>query len=347
VRGVLFDIAGNLWASVNGTEAGLYEVTPGASSPIIWATTATPYQIVADANGNLFYTNLGSTGGSAGLYEFAGAASASTPGTSVELPGTVSGVNGLYFAAADASGNIWVTNSNVSTTVGAHTYGSNFIYVWSPVSGNTYNQNYVTHYLAYDGAVSPNITATGGVVTGNSACCYASADGENALTYNVVTSSTAGGNVASSSDTPYTKFGAGALGTKSIALDGAGNIWTSTFLAAAPVAAGNTTSGIFALAEQTSSGASVSPNITGTASSCAAAGETAFACEIGGGYQKPTLGPSRQMAIDISGNIWVPSDLTLNAAGYSTSDLVEVVGAAVPVVPIAVGARDNKLATKP
>jgi hypothetical protein len=133
---------------------------------------------------------------------------------------------------------------------------------------------------------------------------------------------------------------AGLLGASSLALDGAGNLWISNAYAA-QISAGT---GIFSLSELDNNLNPLSPNGNATGA-CSSTSQTT-GCNLGGGFQKASLGPSRGIAIDTSGNIWIAADLTPN--GISNGALVEIIGAAVPTVqPLALANRDQKLATLP
>ena len=340
LRSVFFDGYGNLWASANGNNAGLYQSAQGASAaiaPTKWATTTTPYAATSDGKGNVFYTSLGSSSLYSGLSEFVGAQATTTPVTATQVGGTLgsagvtggstSATNDLYYLAADASGDIW--SPDASATSGVE--------VWAPYNGS-YVATEIVHTASYYITYGAAVDSAGNFVSGNTCCSTSYASGEvSKTTAPTFTSGVAGSTTGTHSATNFTS---GILGVRSVALDGAGNIWIGVLQAAAPVGT-STTSGIWGVAEEDASFDSLSPNPT--SSTCAST--SYFTCEIGGGYEKTSLGLSMGLAIDISGNVWVPSDLSHNAS--STSDLVEIIGAAVPTVPLAVAARDSKLATKP
>jgi hypothetical protein len=114
-------------------------------------------------------------------------------------------------------------------------------------------------------------------------------------------------------------------------------------------ASGGSTLGLWGVSEYTTAFAPLSPNSTtafSTSVCSTSGGAPATGCNIGGGYSKYSLGEARGIAIDISGNVWVPADLSVN--GAANGNLVEIVGAGVPTVqPIAVALRDGKLGAKP
>jgi DNA-binding beta-propeller fold protein YncE len=99
----------------------------------------------------------------------------------------------------------------------------------------------------------------------------------------------------------------GSYGPQAIAIDGAGNAWV----------ANNSNSSI---AELSGGGAMLSPSAGYTGSG--------------------TLNGPNAIAVDPSGNVWI--------ANNSNNTVTELIGAAAPVVtPLAVGAKNNTLGTKP
>jgi hypothetical protein len=149
----------------------------------------------------------------------------------------------------------------------------------------------------------------------------------------------------------------GLNGTQSVILDGAGNVWFGNEYASndGGVAESQNT-GIWSLGEAYTSGGGSSatftalspaaPGVTGTDTCAAGTG-----CPIGGGFQKAALsGVVYGLDIDPSGNVWALNFTTPSDYGTATSNanIVEVLGAAVPVVtPLSNAAAMGKLATKP
>jgi hypothetical protein len=149
----------------------------------------------------------------------------------------------------------------------------------------------------------------------------------------------------------------GLNGTQSVILDGAGNVWFGNEYASndGSVAESQNT-GIWSIGEAYTSGGEstatftalspAAPGVTGTDTCAVGTG-----CPIGGGFQKAALsGVVYGLDIDPSGNVWAlnfttPSDY---GTGTSNANIVEVLGAAVPVVtPLSNAAATGKLATKP
>jgi hypothetical protein len=339
---VAFDIYDNLWFTGNFSSSGLGEITIGGTK-VNWPTTDgtntyAPYALAADGLGNIFYTTTSYANGattSNGLQEFAGAQATTTPANSTAIGSTTTTTPYvLYYIAADASGDIWAPVSGSGSEAYTWTKGSSS-YTKHVITGSAGNF-YIPYGAAFD--------SSGNFYTANSCCTSASGANLFVKMTPYTTSSTVSNNA--------TYAGGGLIGSRSVATDGAGNIWASPIGAPTSYTATSTSStcgttsapcGIYGMVEVDSSFNSLSPNGSGS-SGCTTGNATA--CNIGGGYQKATLGPSRGIAIDISGNVWVPSDLSGNSV--TNSFLTEIVGAAVPVVQsLAIAARDNKLGTKP
>ncbi len=343
-RSVLYDLSGNTWVSFyatpsGGTNSGFVYQSTGAGAPTNWpttdgTTTFLPTALVADGKGNIFYTVV--AGGY--LEEFAGAQTVTTPANSVIAGTAINTANtySLLYAAADAAGNIWTPSSAGSSTSTA--------YVWA-LSAGAYTRNSITSTTNISTPYGAAIDAAGNFVFGNTCCAATNAN----LNLRVTPTQTSGS--ITGVVTKGVKNAAGLLGERSVAVDGAGNLWNGLAYPATSYTSGGTTYGIFGVAETDGSFNALSPN--GGTGSCASGTGTAIdtSCAIGGGYQKNSLGISRGIAVDISGNVWVPSDQssanpTLPAG--TNGFLVEIVGAGVPTVqPLALAARDNKLGTKP
>ncbi len=334
-RSVVYDTAGAIWLS---TSTNVYQ-SNGTGSPTNWpttdgTTTFAPSALTADGKGNVFYTVV--AGGM--LQEFAAAQGATTPANSVIAGTAVNTANSynLYYVAADAAGNIWSPSSGGSSTSTA--------YVWAPVTGG-YARNSITSTTSLSTPYGAAIDAGGNLVFGNTCCAATNAN------LNLRISPAGSGATVTGTVTKGVKNAAGVLGVRSTAVDGAGNIWTGVAYPGSNYTASGTTYGVFGVAETDGSFNALSSN--GGTGTCASGTGTAIdtSCAIGGGYQKASLGISRGLAVDLSGNVWVPSDQSSAnptlPAGVN-GNLVELVGAAVPVVqPLAVAARDGKLGAKP
>ena len=309
-RGVTIDTAGNVWvAGAAATSSAIFEYLANGTS-LTWPATYAPAGIVADGNGNIFF---GPSSGTGPLQEFAGAASASVAASSSTAVGSTV-VSGAYlYMAADHSGNIFAPNQN----------GSN-MYELSP--GSPYTSTDIGSASQMLNSYGAALDRSGYVVGGNTCCA-------NVVSNAVYKIAPTGSGLTSSVSS---KFPGGLVAPRSSAIDGANNYW---FGMGYPVV--NVGSTIFAIAEADSTLNSLSPPGV-VPSTCASSGTN---CPTTGGFQKTGLLPTgtsssvRSIAIDPSGNVWAPS---------SAGSMVEIVGAAVPVVtPIVSAVVNNTLATKP
>jgi len=338
-RSVVFDLNDNVWAS-GSNASGLIEAALGASSYTTWPTTDgtatfTAYTLAADGLGNIFYTvplipvstvyaggTTNSTYTSSGTEEFVGAQSASSTSNSRVIgtlitSTTANAAENLYTLNADASGNVW------STTLGP--YRTNDAVLWT--YKGTAALGYSRTNIGAGGTSSQPQDDYGTAIDASGYLAVGAASGVYKIAPNTATETTTYSTTAQPGaiEAENVTAGAGGLttGIRSNAIDGAGNVWYSNVGAES----GTAPNLVYGLSEVDST-ASMNP-----------------ISPAGTGYSKTTLGPSRGIAIDISGDVWVPSDQSGNSltSGY----LVEVVGAAVPVIPVTIATRDNKLATKP
>jgi hypothetical protein len=340
-RSVVFDLNDNVWAA-GSNASGLVEASIGASSYTTWPTTDgtatfTAYALAADGLGNIFYTiptipvstsYVNSSGTtvttsasytSSGTEEFVGAQSASSISNSKVIgtlitSTTANAAENLYNLNSDALGNVW------STTIGP--YRTNDAVLWTR-SGSSYSRT----NIGAGGTTSAPQTDYGTAIDASGYLAVGAASGVYKISPNTATETTTYSTTAQTGaiQAENVTAGAGGLttGVRSNAIDGAGNVWYSNVGAES----GTAPNLIYGLSEFDST-ASMNP-----------------ISPAGTGYAKTALGPSRGIAIDISGNVWVPSDQATNS--LANGFLVEVVGAAVPVIPVTVATRDNKLATKP
>jgi hypothetical protein len=152
----------------------------------------------------------------------------------------------------------------------------------------------------------------------------------------------------------------GLTGVRSVALDGADNVWFGNEYASNDGGSSGTNetqnTGIWSIGEVSTSGSgstatftALSPAATGLTNGDTCA--TGTGCPEGGGFQKASLGYTFGLSIDPSGNVWAPNFAVpsgVPVAGYGNANIVEIIGAAVPVVtPLSAGAANGTLATKP
>ena len=139
-----------------------------------------------------------------------------------------------------------------------------------------------------------------------------------------------------------------------IAVDGAGNQWiNSYFPAVGTPGTGGYGQATYAVAETFWNGTAFSAlSPTGTTPTACNVNGASAGCPTQGGYQKSSFLSGYDMAIDPSGNVWVPASGGYNTVGstgyvYTGNSITEIVGAAVPVItPLSVAAATN-LGTKP
>ncbi len=319
--GAVLDAGDNVWFSVPGSNS-IYRSSSGTVLTVP-TTGITPYGLALDAAGNL-YAAGGSTGN---IYKLPGAQTAVTAPTpttafSYSFPGPVLNV------ALDNAGDIFTVSENNpgSALVAQYSSGSYTVHTASTVS-------------AFLNPVAVAIDSFGGIITASTAQTGAYSSDTDYVTY----SSQNGFNVF-----PGSVSGGGLAGANSVALDGAGNMWFGNSLPAATYTSGSQTLNLFGISESRSNGSptasSHNPYPVSPAASSSCPGNQTTNCYLGGGYQKTTLGSARSIAVDISGNVWVPADLSSNSV--ANGNLVEIIGSAVPSVqPLAVAVRDNLVST--
>ena len=326
---VAIDAAGNAWVANNG---GISVTLFSSSGSVLSGTTGftgggvfDPDTIAIDLSGNAWITNYygNDVSALAGVNGTLGTPLTGSPysGGNVHTP---------YGIAIDGSGNAWITNytsnsitelSTVSTPLGTASGGSpytglslNIPYaVAIDKSGDVWiaskNNSAVTE-LSNSGAI---IAAgyTGGSIDVPYGIAIDGSGNAWIANYGGISNSTISEIVSSGtalSPVSGSPYSeSGSYGPQAIAIDGAGNAWV----------ANNSNSSI---AEFSGGGAMLSPSAGYTGSG--------------------TLNGPNAIAVDPSGNVWI--------ANNSNNTVTELIGAAAPVVtPLAVGAKNNTLGTKP
>jgi hypothetical protein len=176
-------------------------------------------------------------------------------------------------------------------------------------------------------------------------CCGTNGGGQ--LQYNNISNS-----VLTASSSTY--FQGGLNGGRSLALDGAGNVWMGNTYASVGT---STATGNWAVSELAYSGApgsttftSLSPDGLNLGANCSST--VGIGCPDGGGFIKQDLLEARDLSTDSSGSVWVlaTSDQT-GASAQETLDgqaIVKIVGVSVPVItPISVATHNGTIGTKP
>jgi hypothetical protein len=301
------DLSGNIWVG-SAAKMGIYQSTR-SGSPIFWSGTVagTMHQsccVNADSLGNVNFL----TEDDNNIYQFTGASFTTTPATAIDIYTDSSAtIYPDYLAAAPSGGIAAAVYDSNATSPGVQES--------VPSTGNTYNTyNSTSSTVPFASAVAFD-TANRFVVV-NYCCNSVIAPTQsntivqvNPLSY-PVTFTTSAAHVG------------GVSTSGSMIVDGAGNYWFTNEASTGKINGKSA----WAVDEVDQNLNGLSPN-----------GTT-------GGYQKQALAGGYSFAIDISGNVWVPSQ-GLNGPG---GNITEFIGAAVPVInPVSIAARDNKIATKP
>ena len=327
---IAIDGAGDVWAANNGGSVGtvteLASNGTAISSPIGYtdATHGGFFGIAIDLSGNAWVpSNTGNC-----LVEFSslGVVSSGVGGF------TGGGLNDPYAVAVDGLGNVWATNIGVSgagansvseftnggspTSTGTGYIGGNLSDPFSIAMDSTGNawvankSNSTVTKLDSTGTVQSGMNGYNG---GGLSVPYSVAIDGGGNVWIADQGGIGTGNVAELSNggddiSPSSGYTGGGLSSPdAIALDGAGNAW---------------------VADQTHNAIEEFLNSGGTAISPST------------GYVVPGVNQTVAIAVDGSGDVWV--------ADPSTIQLTELVGAAAPVVtPLAAGALNSTLATRP
>jgi hypothetical protein len=379
---IVSDQYGNIFYSTyNGASLAAYEIPVGASTSFLvgssLAATGTSIYATTDSVGRVYF---GTNTAAAALVELTPPSSAITGYTiSTGTPNSVTFIGANTFTAGqqviiagltDASGtalnrqtltltaatpSTFTANTTVATTGGGVT--DTGIAVVVPVAPTT-----AAPTSPYKVVINNLANATFGAAfdsnnnyyTGTSCCSTA---GESLVKATISPAGTAITSAAGNYSYSAVNIG-GNTGTRSVALDGAGNVWFGNEYASndnGSAESPTSTTGIYSIGEASSSGTgstvtftALSPAPTGLVGSDACT--TGTGCSVGGGFQKTSFGYTPGIAIDASGNVWAPNYNTagyLNG-GYGDANIVMVVGAAVPVAtPLSVGSANGTLAAKP
>ena len=329
-RGLTIDPSGNVWASFNQTAltGAVQEIPVGASSPVSWTAAAIPLAIASDYAGNIFYSTAASGGG---FYEFASPGTSTTPTASTNIATGFSGSGSVQigYIATDPIGRVYGVSSTAASLFVAAPSGGAFVQGTDALGTNSYG-------LAVD--------HNGYLYTGTT-CCASGAP------YRELEKVTPGAGTAITY-TASPLYTAGVNGTRSAAVDGAGNAWYGYELPtfAGPSSSAPATGATYSVGEVSSSGSGTSATFTSlspngvTPSACSTSG-----CYTNGGFAKADFNVIADLAIDPSGNVWVLNGGTNNTT-FSTNGttLTEIVGAGVPVqTPLSTALFKGTIGTKP
>jgi len=329
---VVLDVNGNAWvgsATKISSKYYLYKWDATAGTYSSWVTTGgfAPTVVVADGNGNVFYADT-----NGGVNEFASAASTDTPAaaTAVAALGSTNAAD-LLFMQADSSGDLWLP-----LTFAANPSTLYEIYPSTNTGGSTYLNGFQTGTISSAALYSPYGLAIGynnggtEIYASNGA---GSGSGGNSYKWAYIVPGTTGTATVTDSAVEL----AGNYAARGLAVDGASNAWQANNNAATGNwVTGATSSGLYSVIEISANGAAISAT--------SATGTGAYGTNTGG-FQKPSTFLSigaRGVSIDPTGNVWVGQNSS------TATDIMELVGAAVPVVtPLSYGAQQSKLGQKP
>ena len=326
----VIDGAGRLWlGDTTATTPTIHEIAPPSAAitafqisagVVTFSTTATNLSVNETVN----ITGLTSTAGLT-LDHQTLTVTAVTSGTS-------------FTANTAAANTALTTDSGIATVTNTTTGYTANSYALATTSTNSYG-------LAID---SNNYVYVG------DGCCGSTGASERTL-FKVTP---AAGATDSITDSQSAQSIAAINGVRSLTLDGAANVWVSSWYA--QQGDGNTGTP-YGVSELYTSGGGTAATFTPISSagakpttcSSSVVGVDVAGCPYNGGYQKASFLASVDMEVDPSGNVWVldtgsestPGSGTFN---YNGASITEIVGAAVPVVtPISVAAAAGAQATKP
>lgn len=322
------DAQGNVWilSTPSGATSSVLNVLNSSGISATYSESSNQSgsplaNLAIDANGNPWISNPVASN----ILELNGS------GALVSGPFTGGGILGPSLLAFDASGNIWIANSNPTVSELDHTGNPLSIGTSSP-SGNgfptsgtgtpnaialdtagnlwaTDNASNNIYVIDYNGIPIHGSPYSGGGIDGPSALAIDTTGGAwvaNQTGSSLSRLSSSGGPVSGS---PYT--GGGLNSPVSIALDGLDNVWLAN--------SGNNT-----VSEFLSTG---SPQ-SGT-----------------GGYASTVLSNPFRAAIDRSGNVWVANQ---GSTTPGTGVITQIVGAAAPIItPVALAIQNNVLDQRP
>lgn len=336
------DASGNVWVTnaASGTAAGLVELTPNgqaaAGSPFLTGAGTPlngPQAVAIDTLGNIWNAESASATNSLVRY---------VPGTNTYS--TLPAVSGClpYGLTIDGSNNVFFTCSGLSSVYEYQNLGSTAVPVYggSPslvgatgslpygiavdTKGNLWTANEGSSTVTELPAGSPGSPVT---FSGNYSNPYSIAVDHSGNIWPASGSSYVTELLYSNSYFPTSFPGAGMVSPRGVAVDGAGYIWVANG-AATTINSTNYVS----ISKESNTGGPLSPDATTTQP---------------GGFAKATTATSpapRGIAIDPSGNVWMAGCSASSNCGNGSSFVMELVGAAYPVVtPLstAVGANQQ------
>lgn len=321
-RNLAIDTNNNVWVTTSTSAAYVFEYFPTSGTSSSYGAGKSSYGLAIDGNNNVFVGSA-STSSHFELYEFPGGNILDL----IEYPiaGPTPGVTGgdgnnsfvlPQYMAFDTSGNLWMSNGSATSATTKNEVvqlskidpsaclGSSITYPCALSTGPTLNT-----FTAYN---QGTMAAPFGLAAGanNSMWLVNSSSGANSLTDLSLSGATVNGGTNYGNNTSLTS-------PRFVAVDGAGNTWTTNKTSSSP---GTVT-------EMSSTGTVLSPITTPI------------------GFQHAGLASALGITIDASGNVWVADNVT---SGTDANTVFEIVGSAAPTVtPIALSLKNNKVGQKP
>jgi len=321
--GISIDASGNAWlANWLGSNVDKFSPLGAAISPSGGYTCgghiSSPKAIAIDNSGNVWVANTGTNS----VFELSG-----VDGSAISPNNGYTG-GGLFAAsgiAIDASGDVWLAGGSAAAEFSSSGTAK------SPSGG-------------YSGA---NITSATSVAIDASGNAWYADD----------SSGFAGLSKFSNSGSPLASYGGGGITSSTpymgIGIDASGNIWavgdTLAKFSSAGTALSPTSGGYAGTVISTPTGLAIDGSgnvwVSNAGVSISEWSNSGAAISPSAGYKGPQVSGSpilsgpESIAVDGSGDVWV---------GNSNKTVVEFIGAATPVVtPIAVGVKNNTIATRP
>jgi hypothetical protein len=319
---------------LNGTGATTLGYTQMDPTGRLWVTTSTVdklYEFYPNSSYQATITGVAVTPGSATFT----AVNSFTPGQTVQISGLTSAAGVAFnfgtYTIATATASSFTVSSTANSGTGVETSGM------ATIPANYTTAALTTTEPAYGMAIdSSNYLYQG------TTCCGSGGTYRAAIKWTPGTAGTATNTYSA------TNFG-GINGVRSVAVDGAANVWLGNEL---PSSAGATISaGSYAVMELATSGSGASVTFTALSppgvapTTCS----TSAGCPTGGGYYDPSFtAEPYDLDVDPSGNLWVMNTYLYNVTANTAPSITELVGAAVPVsTPFSVAMRSGTLNAKP
>jgi hypothetical protein len=361
------DAQGNVWIGNGTSPVGLIQVTPlgqlGSGSPYLTSGYSTPSGMIVDPRGHVWTAVRSSTYNN--LSEFNPTTQTQTKYTAQTgcVPTGIAinpNLDVLYSCSTITSSPAYPLNGLQNTgTISSPVYGSTSTIgnistagsaspttyptaLSSDIFGNIFVPEYIAQPNAVVEMVPSSFSGTPSLPTTYAATTYTSgtSNGSNPASMgidhagNLLYAASSSFNKATLSSGSYTiahnssTASGGLNGSRFGVIDGAGSLWVANSGSTTVPTSGGTA--YFTVSGINNAGVQITPTTTANVNP--------------GGYTH-NYGTPRGIAVDGSGNIWVPNFV---ATTSSTNQITEIVGASVPVyTPLGAAPANNRLGTLP